>query len=342
MSPVAKPPEPDQWPDDLRAIAAQLPEPAGAGRCWVALSGGLDSVFLLHLLAACSARQSFPLQAIHVHHGLHDNADDWAEFCHSLCHSLSIPLTVEKLSLSTQSGDLESRARDARYRRFAHCLQPGDTLAMGHHGDDQAETLLLRLLRGSGVRGLAAMPEKRPLGAGTLIRPLLPLSRDRIRTLALDWGLTWQEDPSNQDRAFDRNYLRHEILPRLQERWPGTRAALNRSVRHVSEANHLLDELAEKDLAATGMTQGVTVTGLKTLTAPRQRNLIRYRLAGHGVQPPGEDPLHEGLHALLNAPADGSPELSWGEYRVRRFNDQLWLLTPTESTPWPTTLELDG
>ncbi|MDX1587448.1 MAG: tRNA lysidine(34) synthetase TilS [Oleiphilaceae bacterium] len=333
----ANPASPVDWPGDLSDAFAALPT---ASRWVVALSGGLDSVFLLHCLATLSRRWNQPLRALHIHHGLQSDAGHWADFCQQQCRHLDLPLSTQRLHLDPDAPDLEATARQARYGLFRKELEEGDLLLMGHHGDDQAETLLLRLMRGSGVRGLAGMPATRPLGSGQLHRPLLPLSRQRIETLAREWQLDWCEDHSNQDRRFDRNYLRHEVLPALRARWPQAPQSLQHSAAHCREADELLEELAREDLARSGMEEGLTVTGLNALSERRQRNLVRYRLRRHGLQPPGEARLTSGLKALLNAGEDRTPALHWQNHSIRRYRNRLWLipaLPPAESltdTPW--------
>lgn len=360
MGQDADPASSRDWPQDLAAAMRTLPP---ATRWVVALSGGLDSVFLLHALATLAREQNQPLSALHIHHGLQPEAEHWADFCQQQCQTLEILLGLHRLSLDPalsidpNAPDLEATARDARYRLFREQLGEGDLLLMGHHGDDQAETLLLRLMRGSGIRGLAGMPATRSLGRGQLHRPLLALTRPRIEALAREWGLHWCEDGSNRNRRFDRNFLRHEILPRLRQRWPAATENLRRSAAHCREGEELLDDLAREDLARLHMENGLTVSGLNSLSDPRQRNLLRYRLRQHGVQPPGEERLRSGLSALLSAAEDRAPALHWSENSIRRYRDDLWLVpdlpavdstatctwNPDEPLHWAgTTLSLSG
>lgn len=325
---------PRHWPDDLCHAFAALPSArsSSAPRWVVALSGGLDSVFLLHCLAQWVAQlrsapaRSPSLSAIHINHGLQPEAAQWAAFCHAQCQALELPLITHSLSLDPGAADLEATAREARYQVFSDHVNTDDVLLMAHHGDDQAETVMLRLMRGSGVRGLAGMPASRPLGPGQLHRPLLGLSRQRIETLARQWGLRWCEDGSNQNQRFDRNYLRHRVLPGLQQRWPAAAQNLTRSAAHCREADQLLEDLAREDSARLQMADGVTVSGLQQLSEPRQRNLVRYRLRQHGLRPPGEEKLNSGLNALLSAGQDRAPALHWEGYSLRRYRNGLWLL----------------
>lgn len=329
--------DPAQWPDDLKAAFEALP---GEGHWHLALSGGLDSVFLLHCIAALASAEGRSLNAIHINHGLQPEALEWESQCQALCHELGVSFQDHRLHLDPDRPDLEARARRARYDVFEQLLQPGDTLFMAHHGDDQAETVLLRLLRGSGIRGLAGMPASRQLGAGHLHRPLLSLTRARIESLAREWGLAWCEDHSNKNTRFDRNYIRHHVMPALTDRWPEAIPRLNRSADHCREADGLLDELARQDAQAAGCGHGISVTRIHELSEARQQQLIRYLLRLNGLQPPGEKRLESGLDALLAAPPDGAPELRGEGYRLCRFRDRLWVVPElpdvdlSASVPW--------
>ena len=216
----------------------------------IAFSGGLDSTVLLHLLADYARSHSTPpLHAIHIHHGLQPAADAWPAHCKAVCDRLGIELSIVHIQVAP-GASLEQAARDARYAAFRRILGPGEVLFTGQHREDQAETLLFRLLRGAGLRGLAAMPAQRQLGQGSLARPLLTCSRQQLHDYAQTHGLIWIEDPSNRDTAFARNFLRNDVFPVLQKRWPQASQNLARCAAHLGEAQGLLDELAEGDLTA--------------------------------------------------------------------------------------------
>ena len=207
----------------------------------VAFSGGLDSLVLLHALCALRGRLAAGVAAVHVHHGLHSDADEWDAHCQQVCDELGVAYTLLRVDGRPATGESpEAAARDARYRALAEWLPAGHCLLTAQHQDDQAETLLLQLLRGSGVSGLAAMPVMTGLGAGHHLRPLLEMTRPALHHYATAHALRWIEDPSNQSSAYDRKYLRHQVLPRLRERWPAVSSSLSRSAAHCAEASALL------------------------------------------------------------------------------------------------------
>ncbi len=309
--------------DHLRRSLHSLAPAAGYR---VALSGGLDSVVLLHALGALRGELP-PLGAIHVHHGLSPNADMWAEFCARLCRSLDLPCTVVRVDARPAPGESrEAAARAARYRALTAALGPGEVLLSAHHQDDQAETLLLMLLRGAGVAGLAAMPVERPLGQGRLARPLLGLSREALHAYATAHGLSWVDDESNLDTGYDRNFLRHAILPRLRERWPSAPRALTRSAAHLAEAKELLAEMAEADRGRClgSVTGTLSIAALQRLSAARRRNLLRHWLGGQGVTSPDTLHLRRIEQELLSARPDAEPRVGWRGGEVRRYRDDLF------------------
>lgn len=233
---------------------------------YIAFSGGLDSTVLLHLLADYARSHAAPpLRAVHVHHGLQAAADAWPAHCKAVCANLGIALEVIHVQVSP-GASLEQAARDARYAAFQQTLGPGDILFTGQHCDDQAETLLLRLLRGAGLRGLAAMPWQRPLGQGSLVRPLLGCARQQLQAYAQARGLAWIDDPSNADTRFARNFLRREVMPQLQQRWPQVGQNFARAAEHLGEALGLLDELAQGDLVTAQQGAPAAWPGLASST----------------------------------------------------------------------------
>ncbi|WP_163558094.1 tRNA lysidine(34) synthetase TilS [Halomonas sp. NO4] len=301
---------------------------------WVALSGGLDSSLLLTLAAAACRKHPRPLHALHVHHGLQDAADEFAAHSRRLCSRLGVPLFVEHVAVDTAGGQgLEGAAREARYTAFARRVAPGETLWLAQHRDDQAETFLLAALRGSGVRGLAAMPAGRDWQARRLARPLLGEPRAALEAEARRHGLSWVDDPSNADERLDRNFLRHRVLPLLGTRWPHATHTLARSAAWAAEADDLLDELAGQDLARLGDDPArLDVAELFTLSRPRQRLLVRHACARLGLALPPSARL-EALLDQLAGRRDAEVQVAWPGGEARVWRDALYLLTPRAPLP---------
>jgi len=332
---------------DLPSRLLQVLKPWRNAPTWhIAFSGGLDSTVLLHLLADLARHETLPaLNAIHVHHGLQTVADAWPAHCHRVCTALGVPLRVVEVQVQT-GASLEQAAREARYAAFTRLLAPGELLLTAQHRDDQAETLLFRLLRGAGVRGLAAMPDQRPLGHGHLLRPLLEASRAELEAYAGEQSLIWIEDPSNQDSQFSRNYLRNEVLPSLTARWPQATASLARAAAHMSEAQTLLDELALQDLASAQSQSpfpwisvpSLALAPLLTLSPSRQRNALRYWLAPLTRLPDSDH--WRGWDSLRDAGSGGRPLWRLADGELHRAEGRIWWLSgtwleqPVQETIW--------
>lgn len=315
----------------LTAELLQALAPWRNASAWhIAFSGGLDSTVLLHLLGNLAKNQSLPpLQAIHVHHGLQAAADGWPAHCQAVCDAAGVPLRV--MHVQVQSGaSLERAARDARYQAFAEIIGPSELLLTGQHRDDQAETLLFRLLRGAGLRGLTGMPALRPLGKGHLVRPLLDMSRAELEAYAREQQLNWIEDPSNGDSRFSRNYLRHQVFPLLTARWPQAANTLARTAGHLAQAQELLDELAQLDVQAAQRPSAfawlplpsLALAPLRDLSDARQRNALRYWLAPLTLLPDSEHWI--GWHTLRDARADAQPVWCLADGQLHRCNDRIW------------------
>jgi len=299
----------------------------------IAFSGGLDSTVLLHLLALLARTESLPaLSAIHVHHGLQVAADAWPAHCQAFCDALDVPLQI--IHVQVQPGaSLERAARDARYGAFVEATQPNELLLTAQHRDDQAETLLFRLLRGAGVRGLSGMPSQRSLGRGHLLRPLLGVSRAELEAYATAHQLSWIEDPSNQDRQFSRNYLRHQVFPVLTERWPQAMATMARSASHLTEAQALLDELAQIDLAEATTINDFAWLGVPSLelgslvnrSAARQRNALSHWLTAFTRLPDSDH--WSGWENLRDASDDARPVWRLADGELQRSAGRIWWLS---------------
>ncbi|MDR2220975.1 MAG: tRNA lysidine(34) synthetase TilS, partial [Methylobacillus sp.] len=329
-------------------LARAVPQGSGIS---VGLSGGVDSVALLHLLAQCAPQRGYTLSALHVHHGISPRADDWAAFCAALCAQLGVPLQIERVNIEPLRADLGVEAAARALRHEALARQPVDFIALAHHQNDQAETLLLQLLRGAGVKGAAAMPVlKMRAGAPALLRPLLDESRAALVEYAEQHGLRWVEDESNADDAYPRNFLRHRVMPLLEARFPGSAATLARSAGHFAEAGELLDELAERDaglpltlplspqagrgnkttpspLVGEGWGEGDTfpITQLQFLSPPRAKNLLRWFLHQNGAPMPHAAQLDDMLRQLLTARGDAAVCIAWGGWQVRRYRDHVYV-----------------
>jgi len=289
----------------------------------VALSGGLDSSVLLTALAT-PQRARPRLRAIHIDHGLHPNSRLWSAHCRSLARQLKVPLRVLATKVSRGSGEsLEAAARAARYALLEAHLAPGEVLLTAHHADDQLETVLLQLFRGSGLAGISAMPEIAAFGRGFLARPLLTCARSQLEEWAKSTGLTWVEDDTNADESLDRNYLRRRVLPLLRARWPGVGISVGRSARHAAAAQKLLDEVARRDVerAADGdcLASGV----VRALGPERRRNALRFWIARSGFRVPDTRRLDEICGPLLDARPDANPRVSWADGVVQRERGRL-------------------
>lgn len=300
----------------------------------IAFSGGVDSSVLLHLLASHPQRHLLgALKAVHIHHGLSDFADQWVASCELFCQRWDVPLDVVYVNISGDSADgIEQAARNARYQVFTDALKNGAYLLMGHHQDDQAETLLLRLFRGTGVDGLQAMPLSRPLGAGHLYRPLLKISRAEIETYARQYELSWIEDDSNMDKRFSRNFLRHRIIPEIEQRWPGASGRIAELAEDVTEINKLLGSqvsdilqpcVERKPEWLLGQQPLLAIPQLLLLNEFQQRQVLREWLKQQALLMPGRKMLEQVFDELVVARADAEPLLNLGSYNLRRFRHYL-------------------
>ena len=315
-------------PDKLLQSLHHHPAPT---HYWVAYSGGVDSHVLLHALAQLRASLGAPLGAVHVHHGLQAQADHWMAYCRQVCADLQLPFEPLLTDARSDPGESpEARAREARYDALRAWLPAGAAVLSAHHQDDQAETLLLQLLRGAGPKGLGAMPAAAVLGRGVLLRPLLGWGRAELLDYAQSQGLKWIEDPSNADTRFDRNFLRHQILPELMGRWPAAARVLSRSAGLCAEAAAQLAALAVQDLGDTRGARpgGLSVAALCRLSDARVRNLLRHWLQEQGLSLPSQAVMERLTTALLRSRADAQPCVHWPGGEVRRYRDELFATTP--------------
>ena len=300
---------------------------ASDARVAVAVSGGIDSMVLLDAMVRVAADRSLQLSAVHVHHGLSPNADMWARFCAEQCASRAVALTVHRLRLGRKSGQsLEAVARAGRYEHFMSC--DVNVIALAHHADDQAETVLLQLLRGSGPRGLSAMPAFRR-GTPSLLRPLLSLPRETLAAYAKARRLDWIEDESNSDTKHRRNLLRREIAPRLAEGFKGFPATLVRAASHQAEASALLDELAALDAEGAIDHVGLDRAQLAGLSNARAANLLRWFLRREGLRPPSDARLADVLRQLRSASADARTRIAHDDAEIGCYRGRVVVHAPT-------------
>ncbi|MEP1215041.1 MAG: tRNA lysidine(34) synthetase TilS [Marinobacter sp.] len=337
MTRAGNPGSGSDWPEALCAPVRNLPPHS---HLWIALSGGMDSVLLLHVAARLYAHTG-QLSAVHVNHQLQANASHTEQFCQQLCSELDVPLHVQRVQVKApqdpgngSSGGIEEAARNARYQVLENVLSTGDLLLMAHHGDDQAETVLFRLLRGTGIAGLGGMPRSRPLGNGTLHRPLLDLSRIELEAWATEKGIDWVEDPSNTDERFDRNFLRQSIMPLLKGRWPSLVNRIAHSARSCREADELAVKLAEVRFQQCATSQEtLDVNALGQLTVAEQKNLLRWWIIHNRYAPPSIADWPRVIADLINAPADGDPELRGNGFTIRRYKGNLYLVGKRPALP---------
>lgn len=304
-------------------------------------SGGLDSVVLLEVLRRLAGPLGFRLSCVHVNHGISPNARRWARFCARQCERHAIALVLEEVDIEPYRAEgLEGAARRARYEVYAR--QQADFIVLAQHLDDQAETLLLQLLRGAGVKGGAAMPLLREQDSGkkgktarapAILRPMLAVSRKEIAAYAKANKLKWMEDESNADTRYERNFLRHRVLPVIEQAFPGYRAMLARAAGHLAEASLLLDQLAEADAKLAVSGNKLAVAELKRLGVARAKNLVRWMLAQQGRAAPEAERLQEGLRQLFGARNDAAVRVVLGACELRRYAGHAYLLPVLPDPP---------
>jgi len=299
----------------------------------VALSGGVDSAVLLHLLHSLQKKHRFTLNAIHVHHGLSKHADKWVKFCERLCTQLSVPLDVHYVKLpQKKSLGIEGEARQLRYEKLFQ--SKSDLIVLAHHADDQAETFLLQLIRGAGVKGLSSMAHFDD--TRKLWRPLLKASRSDIESYAKLHKLKWIEDESNQNIDFDRNFIRSKVLPLLKNRFNHIIKVISRSSTHLVEAQHLLDDLAKidlkKHLKSINCINKIKVKSLNKLSLTRAKNVLRYWLEMNDQLMPSKDLLDELLRQVLHAKKDAELKIELSkEFEIRRYKDEIYIVKKNQN-----------
>lgn len=319
---------------ELKAVLERWARPSLPPRLTVAFSGGLDSTVLL--AALCRLGLPSRVRAVHVDHALNARSAEWSAHCSRVAAAFGAEFAGVRVAVDgTSRHGLEAAAREARYRALGELLEAGEWLLTAHHADDQLETLLLRLVRGTGVRGLRGIIAFGPFAAGSLGRPLLQFSREQLRAQAVAWQLEWIEDPSNREPKHDRNYLRLHVLPALVARWPSAAQHAGRLAEHMSEAEQLLDTVAAEDARGLAAAWHVPRAVLAELGAARQRNLLRYLLRESGLPAPSARKIEELRAAVLESRAGSHALVRWpgGEGRVFREALHLGVPLPPSSAP---------
>jgi len=301
---------------------------------WVAFSGGCDSHVLLHALHTLITTKrisNFKIAGLHVNHGLQDSAENWSEHCQQVCSDLAIEFKLLKVNAVANPGQSpEAAAREARYCAISNFMATNDALLLAHHQDDQAETLLLQLVRGAGPRGLSAMPRVKHIATNPVIRPLLNVSQECILAYAQQHRLSWIDDPSNNDIRFDRNRIRHDVLPIIKQRWPSISKTLARVSRHQAEAAECLLELAESDfelVAESTVNSAVSINKLLQLSRVRQKNILRYWIEQlNGFDAINSAHLTRILNEVIPAADHSQPKVAWKNTQVCRYRGVLYVL----------------
>ncbi|OLQ92385.1 tRNA lysidine(34) synthetase TilS [Vibrio ponticus] len=328
--------------DSLYALFSHSINQLKPQRLVLALSGGVDSRVLLDLLSHYKQQHAIPCLAVHVHHGLSSNADNWADLCRDWCQQSGVELAVERVQLDLTGRSIEESAREARYQALAKHLQMGDVMLTGQHSDDQLETFLLALKRGSGPKGLSAMAKQMPFANSTILRPLLTASRQQIEQYATEHQLTWVEDESNQDTRFDRNFIRHQVAPILQQRWPHFASSVQRSSELCAEQEALLEELLSEKLSQVMMADNsLSITQLAKLSERVRGQLIRMWLADLGQKMPSRDHLSKIWQQVALAREDANPILNLSAGQIRRSGSFLyWVEAVKDISAWQQNIAL--
>lgn len=298
-----------------------------SGKIWIAFSGGMDSCILLHLFYSNKNKINQDIEVLYVNHGLQKEAGDWGIFCGKQCKQYGLAFTQLQINNDCPTGEsIEAWAREKRYFLIEEKMNRNDVLFTAHHLDDQVETFFLQALRGSGPRGLASMPAAKKYRNVFHVRPLLNYSRDELKLYAENHNLVWQDDKSNLDVRYDRNYFRHKIMPVIEERWPSYRDTISRLIKHQSESKALLDEVGHDDLKFVQhkSTMNIDVEKLKELSVERQKNLIFIWIKELGLKSPGSANMQQIISDVIHSAIDKAPCVSWKNVEIRRYKDLLY------------------
>jgi tRNA(Ile)-lysidine synthase len=316
--------------DSDRVLSPWMDSIVNAPQILLGLSGGLDSSLLLHLL--CQRIDPALITAVHINHGLSANADHWQQSMANVCKKLGVNFYTKTVQVKNTGQGVEAAAREQRYAVFEKLIVPEGLLFLAHHADDQAETVLYRLLRGSGPKGLSAMSSCRPIASGWLIRPLLAWSKSHLVAAAEQLDITWVEDESNQEDSFDRNYLRNRVLPVIAQRWPDYSRSLQKAAELSRDSEQLAIDMARHDLSDLAQREehggiSIDLEKFRTLTALRQKNILRHwLLQGQPILPTSKI-IDEILQTVVDARDDAVPQVTWQSVCWRRYQGRLYLLS---------------
>lgn len=318
----------------LQSLNAALKLTPGCETLLVAYSGGIDSHVLLHACSELQEKQpSLNVEAVYIDHGLHQDSDKWRLHCNAVSQQLSIRFNSIKVDARDVNNDgPEQAARKARYGAFEKLVKQGVVLFTAQHQDDQAETLMLQLLRGCGIDGLAAMPKVDTFSKGHLVRPFLELDKASIIAYAEHYNLSWIEDPSNKELNYNRNYLRHNVIPTIKERWPAFARTTARTASHCAESSDVLDNYLAQYINAQEP-RILDISSLVLKDGAEQRAIYRYWLKCNDVTMPSSKILNEIVEGVVNAIDDKSPILQWNDVEVRRHQQCLYLLNKLSAIP---------
>jgi len=298
----------------------------GVTRFIIALSGGLDSMVLLHLISKAK-RSSDEVKAIHVNHNLNENSKEWVDFVTDACKKYKLPLIIKSINPKQEGFGLEAEARDQRYMKFKEIILDNECLLTAHHLDDQIETILYRIFRGTGLDGLRSIRQNTKFGKGLLCRPLINVPREAIEQYAKLNNIKWIEDPSNKNIDFDRNYLRNNIIPSIKKRWPKAQRAITR-LSFLAESNQkLLHELAKEDIGEIEKLNVLDMGILSNKSSLRINNIFRFMILKNNMGVPSLKILEKGIETLLKAKSD-SPIVTWNGYSIRRYKNTLYFFNP--------------
>ena len=298
----------------------------GVTKFTIALSGGVDSMVLLDLLLKAK-RSSDVIKAIHINHNLHESSKEWVDFAKDACKKYKLPLIIESINPKQEGFGLEADAREQRYKKFKEIILDNECLLTAHHLDDQIETTLFRIFRGTGLDGLRSIRKKAKFGKGLLCRPLINIPREAIEQYAKLNDIKWIEDPSNKNIDFDRNYLRNNIVPSIKKRWPNAQKTITRLSSLAENNQKLLHELAKEDIGEIEKFNVLDIGILSNKSSLRINNIFRFMILKNKMGIPSLKVLENGIETLINAKSD-SPIITWDGFSIRRYKNTLYFFNP--------------